>query len=152
MFQDLQTHHFWFLDQDVLNKHLVGKVKFIDHAWNTIAINEAHLHHLSPVDLGLYHASLKLPKIIHFAGINKPWKSSHHPFNHYYWYYLRSTIWYEKMLFQYVASFSSKPKRGSQENSPSLARKILNAIWQPLPMPVKIIMQPLATKLGKIIK
>ena len=99
---ELKRRRFWFLDQCVLNMQLVGNVKFLDHAWNTVHLDDRHLSHLTKSEADSYYKSHENPKIVHYAGLGKPWDTGTNPLSHYYWYYLRMTHWYESVLIPFV--------------------------------------------------
>lgn len=145
--QDVFTTKFWFADQDVLNKHLLGKVKFIDNAWNVMVFDEWHQSHLTPDNQNRYDNAQQFPKIIHFAGRDKPWKNSNHPLGHYYWYYLRTTPWYERILFEYMVDlYPTTTKKNS------LLKMGLSRIWRKLPKFLQTALKPIATQLVAIIQ
>lgn len=152
--QDLIDNRFWFLDQDVLNKHLLGDVLFIDNKWNSLYLDEDSLQYLIAEDLKTYEDSIKNPCIIHFAGQFKPWVNDVHPFGHYYWHYLRRTYWYEMVLCKYVnktASLFSTESQSFQnmQPRPSLTWRILRRGWKLVPNGLKRTMFPIAVRVSK---
>ena len=94
----LKGKKYWFLDQDVLNKILLGSVKYIDLQWNVL--NES-FNAMRGLDEDLKKSikeAFESPRIIHYAGKEaKPWINNDTPMSEFYWYYLRQTIWYEKV-------------------------------------------------------
>lgn len=94
-----------FLDQDVLNMLCEGRVTFLDMAWNvmmdwkigTMSRMDAIMH--APHWLYLdYMRSRNAPKIVHYAGIQKPWKCANCDFAEYFWQYARMTSFYEPLV------------------------------------------------------
>lgn len=134
MIEDVKSNNYWFLDQDVLNKYLKGKVKFLDCRWNSVFIPEDHLVELSLIDLDKYNASRESAAIFHFAGMNKPWKVSNVFGGRYYWKYLRNTPWHEEMLLG-VFEQANKPQTIS-------LRIVLKEVWARLPRVVKLVLRP----------
>lgn len=91
------------LDQDVLNYIAQGRVKYVDMAWNVmydwrrIRLNKIVV--LAPVKLYLaYIEARKNPKIIHYAGPEKPWHEPDGDFAGYFWQVARRSIFYEQIL------------------------------------------------------
>ena len=93
------------LDQDILNKLCEDKVKYVDMAWNVmvdygkIRINQ--IIRLAPQWLNkLYMEARKEPKIIHYAGPEKPWIYPEMDMGRFFWKYAKNTPYYESMLFR----------------------------------------------------
>lgn len=94
-----------FLDQDVLNMLCEGRVKFLDMAWNVMmdwrigSSSRINTIKRAPQRLYLdYMESRKAPKIVHYAGIQKPWKYPDCDFAPYFWQYARMTSFYEPLV------------------------------------------------------
>lgn len=94
-----------FLDQDVLNMLCEGRVTFLDMTWNVMMdwkigssgrINTIK-HAPYQIYLG-YMESRKAPGIVHYAGIQKPWKYPDCDFATYFWQYARMTSFYEPLV------------------------------------------------------
>lgn len=155
--QDLSNNAFWFLDQDVLNKHLLKDVMFIDNKWNSLYLEDDSLNYLKEDELKIYEDSIKSPYIIHFAGQHKPWINNIHPLGHHYWYYLRKTHWYEIILSKYLnqsaSLFSSLTPQNSMKNdNPSLLWRIMRRTWATMPSAVQRRIHPLATRISQAIR
>lgn len=93
------------LDQDVLNKLCEGRVKYIDMAWNVmvdfgyVRINQ--IIRLAPQWLNkMYMEARKDPKVIHYAGPEKPWLFPEMDMGNEFWKYAKNTPYYEDMLFR----------------------------------------------------
>lgn len=83
--EDLIKYQYILVDQDALNKHLQGKVKYVENRWNlsvgTLTFNDKIKHKL-------YNAS-KNPGILHY----KPWANNKLLFtDEYYKYFLLSPL------------------------------------------------------------
>jgi lipopolysaccharide biosynthesis glycosyltransferase len=109
MEEDILSRKYWFLDQDVLNRHLVGKVKFLDQSWNVVFMDDHHLSYLSNKRQAELLLSQSNPKFIHFAGHQKPWTNVGHPREDLYWKYLKKTPFYEQILFSKLRSILPPP-------------------------------------------
>ena len=103
------------LDQDILNKLCEGAVKYIDMSWNVmvdfagIRINQ--IIALAPRWLNeMYQEARKNPKIIHYAGPQKPWFEPEMDFGIQFWECARGTAYYEVMLGR-MNEQSNKPGR-----------------------------------------
>ena len=101
---DFASKEKWQLqDQDVLNKLCEGRVKYVDMAWNVMAdYNEIRIKKiiaLAPQWLNkLYMESRKNPKIIHYAGPQKPWLCPEMDYGTAFWEYAKATPFYEVLL------------------------------------------------------
>lgn len=96
-----------YLDQDVLNRYCQGRVKYLDMAWNTlIDCNHYRVPVLIKNATGeisqAYQAARRSPKIIHYAGFEKPWKQRGVDFEIKFWEYARGTPFYEQLLFNVI--------------------------------------------------
>jgi len=147
---DLAGNTYWFLDQDVLNKNLLGRVKLLDNRYNVVWMDNLHASALGGSDHLLYTDASQDPAVVHFAGIGKPWLNLLNPYSHYYWQHLRETPFYETILFQHmdrcygVTTEAVKPRRSA------VVRGVLRVavkLWQALPNAVKVRIWPLAVKI-----
>lgn len=161
MISALKHKTFWFLDQDVLNMYLSGKVKFLDHSWNTVWMDEDHLEFLVDTDKRLYENSQSAPKIIHYAGIDKPWDSPEVNLGNFYWLYLRQTSWYERVLISAISSKYTMAKTESvgdlryqtpNRASWSLKKRVLGRVWRNLPKPMRDLLLPTATRISEVMR
>ena len=115
------------LDQDTLNFFAEGKVKFVDMAWNVMynwqgtRIDETIA--LAPKRLqGAYLESYAHPKIIHYAGPDKPWHDPAVDLADRFWHYCRQTNFYEIAL-QRMCSPALPPRLRARVKQ-SLARTL----------------------------
>ena len=105
MLKYASSYDFELLDQDVLNNLAQGKIKYLDMSWNVMfdwnnyRISEI----ISKAPKRLYDEYVEAhthPKIIHYAGPDKPW---HQPLSDYaeiFWKYARKTVFYEEILLR----------------------------------------------------
>lgn len=128
-YQDLLSKCYWFLDQDVLNKLLFGRVKFLDLEWNVV---NASMEVLTGLEIDLAKKAKEVfvcPKMVHYAGVlTKPWNNPSAPLAHYYWYYLRQTVWYEQVVNNWKFNTTL-----NQPLSRNMLYKALRAVWRKLP-------------------
>ncbi|MDE7330695.1 MAG: DUF4422 domain-containing protein [Lachnospiraceae bacterium] len=99
------SKEWWLLDQDILNKLCEHKVKFLDMSWNVMfdwaGIRLKEIIRLAPEWLYLeYVEARKHPKIIHYAGPEKPWLFPEGDFGSIYWDYAKKTPYYEVLLYR----------------------------------------------------
>lgn len=153
--EDLAQNVYWFLDQDILNKYLNGRVKFLDNRWNALWMDDAHASSLKEEDLIMYESSLQDPAIVHYAGTGKPWMDARNPLSHYYWEFLRGTPWYETMLFSFLDRRYANQVSGSKRPQVSLTRRSLRRVgsfvWRRLPYRVKGAIWPIADRINRSI-
>ncbi|MCA8487525.1 DUF4422 domain-containing protein [Burkholderia multivorans] len=98
-YQDLISKRYWFLDQDVLNRHLLGQVKFLDLSWNVVNVSMDVISGLTTNLATKVREVFAAPKMVHYAGFEaKPWNNAAAPLSHFYWFYLRKTFWYEAVV------------------------------------------------------
>ena len=93
------------LDQDILNKLCEGQVKYVDMAWNAMVdyggIRKNKIVALAPKWLNdMYMEAVRHPKIIHYAGPQKPWFEPEMDQGLVFWKYAKETVYYEIMLFR----------------------------------------------------
>ncbi|CAI3957975.1 LPS:glycosyltransferase (RfaJ) (PDB:1G9R) [Commensalibacter communis] len=94
--QDMCKASYWFLDQDLLNKHLEGDIYYLDTQWNVLHGNgnvDSFYKKLPLPIMEDYFKARKDPWIIHFAGEQKPWFNPTADFASIFFYYLRNTPW-----------------------------------------------------------
>ena len=101
------------LDQDILNKLCEHKVKILDMSWNVMydyaGVRIKQIIRLAPEWLYLeYMEARKHPKIIHYAGPEKPWLFPEGDFASIYWDYAKQTPYYEVMLYRMACYASNK--------------------------------------------
>lgn len=94
-----------YMDQDILNNVFQKDILYLDQSWNVImnweTDSDCRLNYLKNAPLNLYTqylAARKNPKIIHYAGFQKPWDVPDCDFAEYFWKYARQTPFYEEIL------------------------------------------------------
>lgn len=109
MMEYAMSYQWELLDQDVLNHLAENRVKYVDMAWNVmmdwrnIRINE--IIGIAPQYLyEEYMKARKNPKIIHYAGPDKPWDIPYSDFAEMFWKYARHTPYYEIILLRMFAT------------------------------------------------
>ena len=89
-------------DQDVLNARCQGRVRYLPYEWNSMIDcggRVASLFSVAPVeDYEAYLCSRKDPKVVHYAGVDKPWKDPRCDESVRYWSYARETPFYEELV------------------------------------------------------
>lgn len=144
--EDLMESNYWFLDQDLLNKYFLGRVRFLDTAWNCLN-SLAESNNLLGVEWRAKIAEdLINPKIIHYAGYHaKPWNQRDAHWAEAYWFHLRKTYWYESVIFH-------KNELTFGANKSNINKKLksgLRVIWRALPSKIKKFLMPLKLYLTK---
>ena len=147
MIEDLAERTYWFLDQDVINRHLAAEMAALPPRWNVIHVDEAHRAALSEGERERYDAAHRNPGIVHYAGLGKPWVNDLNPYGQHYWSYLRQTPFYETVLFGYLARNRARRSRApapatQPRRAPSLPRRASRVLWRLLPMPVRQAFKP----------
>ena len=95
---------FIYNDQDVLNAHCEGEVVYLDYSWNVMIdccgrIGNVFSFAPAPM-LDAFMASRAHEKIVHYAGVEKPWKQGECDRAELYWQYARETPFYERLIMQ----------------------------------------------------
>lgn len=114
-------------DQDVLNVACKNKVFYIPQEWNTLMSwaepgrSRMDILKYAPRDLfGEYQNARNNPKIIHFAGYQKPWQLGDCDMATYFWKYARKSPYYE-MLIRRIWDFNYERDRKAKEgNAPKV--------------------------------
>lgn len=123
-------------DQDVLNSHCQGRVSYLDYSWNVMIDCDGRigrLFSLAPSDsYDAFLASRENPKIVHYAGYEKPWKMANCDEAVRYWGYARQTPFYEELVGMLSSDtkatlLCAAPARAVSEDSP--VRKILDPVF-----------------------
>lgn len=91
-------------DQDVLNIHCQGRVKFLDMSWNLMTDCDhtriSQVIAFAPEQVRTaYFQARRSPRIIHYAGHRKPWHKPTEDMGAYFWKYMRKTPFYEIALY-----------------------------------------------------
>ncbi|UDG82025.1 DUF4422 domain-containing protein [Candidatus Vallotia cooleyia] len=129
-YRDLTSKRYWFLDQDVLNQHLLGRVKFLDLSWNVVNASMDVISGLGTNLAEKVREAFSAPQMVHYAGFEaKPWNNPAAPLAHFYWYYLRRTFWYEAVIERREISAPTLDAAINRSHFYRFARKI----WRRIP-------------------
>ena len=95
-----------WLDQDVINMVLQNKMKYLDLSWNFQYFYDGSKADYTKEEV---RNAAKNLKIFHYIGHIKPWDySSHRPYSHLYFKYLKMTPWknfcYKYALYSFIKS------------------------------------------------
>ncbi len=128
---------FQLLDQDILNHLCEGSIKYIDMSWNYM-VDFAGIRRLQIISrapqhlIDMYDAAEKDPKIIHYAGPEKPWHYPEMDRAQDFWDVARQTVVYEPILWnmaQHAADeidrWKHRPKKSLFERLRLLSLKVL---------------------------
>lgn len=91
-------------DQDVLNLLFQGKVYYFDMSWNyTVDVISGRRTRLidgyAPQNIKeAYHTAKKSPKIIHYAGPQKPWNTYEAEYMQNFWMYAKNSVFYNLLI------------------------------------------------------
>lgn len=102
------SYDFQLLDQDVLNKLAEGQVKYVDMAWNVMYdwLGKRRREIIAHAPRRLqkaYDAAHDAPKIIHYAGPDKPWDDPKVDYAESFWRYCRNSGYYEETIYNAFA-------------------------------------------------
>ncbi len=144
---------FIYNDQDILNAECQGRVRYLDFAWNVM--NDcggriANVFSFAPAEVyDGYLASRWNPKIVHYAGCEKPWSAGGCDEDVLYWSYARQTPFYEKLLLREETfapvDCDMRPPRALSEENP------LRVVVDPL-MPLGSRRREVAKAIGRGIR
>jgi len=111
----LKSRTYWFLDQDIMNQVFHGRVHYLPLEWNVYHGNGNTDDFFPNLRFATYMSFLearKNPKMIHFAGENKPWNNRHVDFFDNYHKNVVNTPWafesYERLVTSVALSGSTQ--------------------------------------------
>lgn len=119
-----------YSDQDILNIVCEDRITYLDMSWNVITdcdgkrISEVASRAPAKV-FEQYMEARKSPSIIHFAGIQKPWKRATEDFGWLFWKIARCTPYYEQILERLCVDIGSGKKSDKSNQSNGGLVKIL---------------------------
>jgi lipopolysaccharide biosynthesis glycosyltransferase/glycosyltransferase involved in cell wall biosynthesis len=112
---------FIYDDQDILNAECQGRVHYLPADWNVMhdcAGRVAKVFTWAPNEVfDAYNASRNDPKIIHYAGFEKPWVNPDCDFASIYWTYARMTPFYEMLIDRLAQGKTDEAKREAIRHS-----------------------------------
>jgi len=98
------SYDFIYYDQDVLNKLCTGRVHLLDASWNVMVdhqLGEGRLRLINkwaPSEVAAqYLTARQHPRIIHYAGEQKPWNAPDSDYAEEFWLHARKSPFYEKI-------------------------------------------------------
>ncbi|MRT42182.1 DUF4422 domain-containing protein [Enterobacteriaceae bacterium RIT702] len=97
----MKSRKFWFLDQDIMNKVFYDRVHYLPFEWNVYHGNgntDDFFPNLKFASYMQFLASRRKPKMIHFAGENKPWDAPHVDFFDNFMSYIDGTPWQQEVI------------------------------------------------------
>lgn len=111
-------------DQDLLNKECQGRVVYLEGAWNVLTEFAGRIERVfayAPAAIFKdYLRGRACPRIVHYAGAEKPWSTIGGDFFELYWRYVRETPFYEALLARLagapVVARSSQPRAIGEDN------------------------------------
>ena len=129
MMRFAMSYQWELLDQDVLNYLAQGKTKFVNMEWNVMMDWRGQriekIISLAPYYLyDEYMRARKQPKIIHYAGPDKPWHNPTNDFAEIFWDYARRTPYYETAMVRMLVRMKYNPKK----KRPLLDNRFLRSI------------------------
>lgn len=108
-------------DQDILNARCQGRVTFLENEWNVmIDCNGRIARIFSYAPAAVYDAfrrAYERPKIVHYAGFEKPWNPGGCDYGELYWSYARRTPFYEALLSRMSGAPSGVPAAARHERA-----------------------------------
>lgn len=126
-----ESEKFIFPDQDVLNILCEGHVYYLDESWNTLMNHKnSENSRIAVAKLAphqIYSNYLKArthPKIIHFAGYQKPWEYSVCDMSEYFWKIARTTFFWEQLLLKLSLSEEKRSLVWSQGKDIGIQEKM----------------------------
>ena len=106
-----------YSDQDILNIVCEDRVTYLDMSWNVISDCDGkrigEVASRAPAFMfEQYMEARKYPSIIHFAGIQKPWKKASEDFGWLFWKIARQSPYYEQILERLCVNLDSRKNSG----------------------------------------
>lgn len=99
-------------DQDILNAECQGRVLYLDPSWNVMIDCAGRIKKVfafAPADMfDAFMRAYREPRIVHYAGFEKPWGSGGCDRDKLYWHYARMTPYYEDLLELRSASYADQ--------------------------------------------
>ena len=136
-FEEAKDTRYIYNDQDILNARCEGRVTFLDPRWNVMhdglhRIDAACSKAPAPV-FQEYLDARKDEKVIHYAGVEKPWNTFNCDRALEYWRYARQTPYYEKLVAFLSDRFTIDRENADYQliDDNSFIRKIVDPIFPP---------------------
>ena len=119
LMQAMKARNYWFLDQDIMNKVFNGRVHYLPNEWNVYHGNGNTDDFFPNLKFETYMGFLKSrqqPKMIHFAGENKPWDTPHVDFFDNFISYVNNTPWQKEVYERLTISSGRTGIKDSNKN------------------------------------
>lgn len=111
-----ERKRFECMDQDVLNITCRGRVKFLEMEWNLLwATLLPDTKCMESYKLK-FHKACENPKLIHYAGIFKPWQHPENILAKIFWKYARETEFYEEIVYTNIEEKLSQKINSINDN------------------------------------
>ncbi|MEJ2764109.1 DUF4422 domain-containing protein [Photobacterium sp. MCCC 1A19761] len=136
----LTDNYYWFLDQDIMNAVINGRVKLIEFNWNTLHGNSTdnQLVKKLPYELrSSYLAACINPYIVHYAGDRKPWLDRHVMFADLWWGFFSRTPWFIDDLLSRFEKLENSNYLYSKSIFIKLRNKLIFIVNKSLPIGTK---------------
>lgn len=128
------SYNWELLDQDVLNYLAQGRYKPVDMAWNVMTdwrgIRISQIISRAPKYLqDEYRKAHDEPKIIHYAGPDKPWQQPYSDYADFFWKYARNSNYYEVLLQRLAAQEAANCGSGLKKKIKRVLKEIVIKIF-----------------------
>ncbi|EHS3220521.1 glycosyltransferase family 8 protein, partial [Escherichia coli] len=128
----LKAKKYWFLDQDIMNKVFFGRVKFLPLEWNVYHGNGNTDDFFPNLKFSTYMRFLQArrnPKMIHYAGENKPWNTEKVDFYDDFLENVLSTPWEKEIYYRQLPVATVVPNQHTElQQTVLLQTKIKRAL------------------------
>ena len=121
-----------YMDQDILNILFQGKIRYLDYDWNYRVDHDVFLTSVQFIQ-SKYNPCYKVlsPKILHFAGLAKPWNIPGVKYENEFWNIAERSIFYREIMVAQMAvtnptAVVAQPERLLRIDHP--ARKYLDPL------------------------
>ncbi|ONI45622.1 hypothetical protein AN642_01345 [Epulopiscium sp. SCG-B10WGA-EpuloA2] len=117
------SNNYIHADEDIINKVFKEKIYFLDACWNTV-VDSSYMCNVKPyLANSLYidwNESIKTPKIIHYAGYQKPWNYPNMDFAQYWWDTVRGTELYELAINSQIINITTNYTKKAFKDCPEM--------------------------------
>lgn len=113
----LKAKKYWFLDQDIMNKVFFGRVKFLPLEWNVYHGNGNTDDFFPNLKFSTFMRFLQArsnPKMIHYAGENKPWNTDKVDFYDDFFENIAHTPWEQEVYYRQLPVTSVMHSHGAE--------------------------------------
>lgn len=128
LMEAMQSKRYWFLDQDIMNKVFHGRVHYLPLEWNVYHGNGNTETFFPNLPFSTYMRFLEArrnPKMIHFAGENKPWNTRYVDFFDNYYKNILNTPWAPELYARLQGERKDFSPTRKNSGAPILKRSIM---------------------------